>query len=42
VVPLQKLLERRKRGAEPEVVATSEDIALLQEIRDLLRDRPAV
>ncbi len=42
VVPLQRLLERRKTGAEPEVVATSEDIALLQEIRDLLRDRPTV
>lgn len=42
VVPLQRLLERRKTGAEPEVVAPSEDVALLQEIRDLLRDRPTV
>lgn len=42
VVPLQRLMERRKTGAEPEVVATPEDIALLQEIRDLLRDRPTV
>lgn len=41
VLPVQKLLERRNRGEEPEVVATPEDIALLQEIRDLLRDRPA-
>jgi large conductance mechanosensitive channel len=40
VVPVQKLMERRKRGEEPEVVATPEDIALLQEIRDLLRSRP--
>jgi large conductance mechanosensitive channel len=42
VVPVQKLMERRKRGEEPEVVATPEDIALLQEIRDLLRNRPIV
>jgi large conductance mechanosensitive channel len=40
VVPVQKLMERRKRGQEPEVTATPEDIALLQEIRDLLRARP--
>lgn len=39
VVPVQKLMERRKRGEEPDVVATPEDIALLQEIRDLLRDQ---
>lgn len=39
VVPTQKLMERRKRGQEPEVVATTEDIALLQEIRDLLREQ---
>jgi large conductance mechanosensitive channel len=39
VMPMQKLLERRKRGEEPEVEATPEDIALLQEIRDLLRQR---
>ena len=37
VVPVQRLMERRKRGEEPEAVATPEDIALLQEIRDLLR-----
>jgi large conductance mechanosensitive channel len=40
VLPMQKLLERRKRGQVEEVTATPEDIALLQEIRDLLRDRP--
>jgi large conductance mechanosensitive channel len=42
VVPVQRLMERRKRGQEPEVTATPEDIALLQEIRDLLRNRPVV
>jgi large conductance mechanosensitive channel len=40
VVPMNVILTRRKRGEEPEVEATPEDIALLQEIRDLLRDRP--
>jgi large conductance mechanosensitive channel len=39
VVPVNRLMERRKRGEEPEVEAPSEDIVLLQEIRDLLRDR---
>lgn len=39
VVPVGKLMERRKRGQEPDVVATPEDIALLQEIRDLLREQ---
>ena len=39
VVPVQRLLERRKSKEEPEVEATTEDIALLQEIRDLLRDQ---
>ena len=42
VVPVQKLMERRKRGEVSEVAATPEDIALLQEIRDLLRNRPTV
>lgn len=37
VVPMNKLAERRKRGQEPE--APSEDILLLQEIRDELRAR---
>ena len=37
VVPVNRLMERRKRGEEPEVEAPSEDIVLLQEIRDLLR-----
>jgi len=39
VVPVGRLMERRKRGEEPEVEAPSEDIVLLQEIRDLLRQR---
>jgi large conductance mechanosensitive channel len=39
VVPVNRLMERRKRGEEPEVQAPSEDIVLLQEIRDLLRAR---
>jgi large conductance mechanosensitive channel len=40
IVPMNLLAERRKRGEEPESAAPAEDIALLQEIRDLLRDRP--
>jgi large conductance mechanosensitive channel len=40
VVPMNLLLERRRRGQEPEPAAPAEDILLLQEIRDLLRDRP--
>jgi large conductance mechanosensitive channel len=39
VLPLNTLMERRRRGEEPEVKAPSEDILLLQEIRDLLRER---
>jgi len=39
VVPVNKLMERRKQGEEPEVAAPTEDILLLQEIRDLLRAR---
>jgi len=39
VVPVNRLMERRKRGEEPEVQAPTEDIVLLQEIRDLLRQR---
>jgi large conductance mechanosensitive channel len=39
VVPMNHLMERRKSGEEPEVQAPSEDILLLQEIRDLLRQR---
>ena len=39
VVPMNMLAERRKRGQEPEPQAPAEDIVLLQEIRDLLRQR---
>jgi large conductance mechanosensitive channel len=39
VLPMNKLMEMRKRGEVPEVKAPSEDIVLLQEIRDLLRER---
>ena len=39
VVPINRLMERRRTGEEPEVAAPSEDIVLLQEIRDLLRQR---
>lgn len=41
IVPINVLAERRRRGQEPEPVAPAEDVLLLQEIRDLLRDRPA-
>jgi large conductance mechanosensitive channel len=39
VLPVNKLMERRKSGEEGEVEAPSEEILLLQEIRDLLRAR---
>jgi large conductance mechanosensitive channel len=39
VLPMNALAERRKRGQEPETQAPAEDVALLQEIRDLLRAR---
>jgi large conductance mechanosensitive channel len=39
IVPVNGLMERRKSGEEPEVQAPSEDVLLLQEIRDLLRQR---
>ena len=37
VLPMNKVMEMRKRGEVEEVGATPEDIALLQEIRDLLK-----
>lgn len=37
VLPMNKLAERRKEGVEPEPEKPSEEILLLQEIRDLLR-----
>jgi large conductance mechanosensitive channel len=39
VTPMNLLAERRRRGEEPEPEAPAEDIVLLQEIRDLLRQR---
>lgn len=41
VLPMNKLAERRKKGVEPEPEAPSEEIILLQEIRDELRGRRA-
>jgi large conductance mechanosensitive channel len=41
VVPMNRLFARRKEGTEPEAKAPSEDVVLLQEIRDLLRQRGA-
>lgn len=41
VLPLNALAARRKRGQEEEPKAPSEDILLLQEIRDLLASRPS-
>jgi large conductance mechanosensitive channel len=38
VKPVGELMERRKRGLEPEAEAVPEDVALLAEIRDLLRE----
>jgi len=39
VVPMQALAERRKRGEEVAPTVIPEDVALLQEIRDLLAQR---
>jgi large conductance mechanosensitive channel len=39
VVPINHLMNLRKTGEEPPVESPSEDILLLQEIRDLLRER---
>ncbi|UZN04237.1 large conductance mechanosensitive channel protein MscL [Cellulomonas sp. S1-8] len=41
VLPLNALAARRKKGEEDEPAAPSEDILLLQEIRDLLAQRPS-
>jgi large conductance mechanosensitive channel len=37
VKPVDALMARRRAGLEPEAQAVSEDVALLAEIRDLLR-----
>jgi large conductance mechanosensitive channel len=39
VLPLNKLAERRAKGAEPATDSPSEEVALLTEIRDSLRVR---
>lgn len=39
ITPVNALMERRKRGEQPETVATPEDVALLAEIRDILRSQ---
>ncbi len=39
VVPMNRLAERRARDQEPEPDVVAQDIALLQEIRDLLAQR---
>ena len=41
LVPTNRVMQRRARGEEPEPTATPEDIALLREIRDLLRAQSA-
>lgn len=41
VLPLNALAARRKKGIEEEPAAPAEDILLLQEIRDLLAQRPS-
>jgi large conductance mechanosensitive channel len=41
VKPVNLLMERRKAGLEPEAKAVPEDVALLAEIRDLLKQRQA-
>lgn len=42
VVPVNALMARRKAGIEGEVESPSEDIVLLQEIRDLLSQRSSL
>ena len=39
VVPVTRLMQRRDRGEEPPVEAPTEDIVLLREIRDALRQQ---
>lgn len=39
VAPMNHLAERRKRGAEPEPAAPTDEVILLTEIRDTLRTR---
>jgi large conductance mechanosensitive channel len=39
VMPMNKLAERRKRGQEEEPATKSDDLLVLEEIRDLLRSQ---
>ncbi|SHN46417.1 large conductance mechanosensitive channel protein MscL [Cryptosporangium aurantiacum] len=39
VAPMNRLNELRRRGQEPEPAAPSEEVVLLTEIRDALRDK---
>jgi len=39
VVPMNKLIERRKAGLEPEPESATPEVELLEEIRDLLKAR---
>ena len=41
VKPVNALMARRKAGLEPEPEAVAEDVVLLGEIRDLLKERAA-
>jgi len=41
VKPINYLIERRKRGGEPDPASLSDEATLLTEIRDLLRERAA-
>jgi large conductance mechanosensitive channel len=41
VKPINYLIERRKRGGEPDPATLSDEATLLTEIRDLLRERQA-
>ncbi|WP_299038804.1 large conductance mechanosensitive channel protein MscL [uncultured Pseudokineococcus sp.] len=41
VLPMNRLLALRKEGQEADVASPSEDVLLLQEIRDLLREQRA-
>ena len=40
VLPMNKIAERRARGLEPEPEAKPDDIVLLEQIRDLLSNKP--
>lgn len=40
VVPMNKIIERRRAGQEPEAEEVTPEVAALREIRDLLQARP--